>query len=119
MRTVMQAGEIGRWTAASRAWCSLGAFGAKAVAKGGVGQIDEPMAVGSQLRRLRVRLCAIEHIRDGLALVRRKGRHVDERLHSLIAHRSNDSTGVSVARQHHGARYALQRAVERRHVIGK
>src|SRR6185437_8881447 len=75
--TVMQAGEIGRWVAVNTASSSAAAFCAKA-GEGCVGQIDQAVIVRHELGRLGMRLAAVEHVRDCLALSWGQRGHVDE-----------------------------------------
>ena len=96
-------------------------FGGSVLREGGgeglLGQIDQPMIVGRELGRLRMRLGAVEHVRDRLALVRSQGGDVDERLHLLAARRRNHGAGVGVAGEDDWPRDPFQRAIERRHVV--
>ena len=115
----MQAGEIGRWTAASTASSSLEAFCAKAAAKAAYRQIDQPVCVRRELRRLRMRLAAREHVRDCLAFVRCERGDIDERLHFVAARRRDDRAGVSVADENDRRGDALERPVERRDIVGE
>src|SRR6516162_9786334 len=78
---------------------------------------DESVRVRCQLRRLRMRLVAIEHFGDCLAFVRRQGRYEDQRLHSLVGARRYHRAGISVRCQDHGPIGAFQDAVERGSVI--
>jgi hypothetical protein len=75
------------------------------------------MAVGCELRRLRMRLGPVEDIRDRLALVRRERGNVDERLHRLAARRRDHGSRIGVTNQNDGPRYPLKGSIERRHVI--
>ncbi len=56
-----------------------GGFWAKAAANASSGKPDQPVIIRRQLRRLRMRLGAIEHVGDGFAFIRRKRRNIDQR----------------------------------------
>jgi hypothetical protein len=60
---------------------------------------------------------SVEHVGDGLALVRRQGRDKDQRLDSLVGHGGDHRAGISVRYQDYGVIGALQRAVKRGDVI--
>ena len=64
-----------------------------------------------------MRLGAIEDVRDRLALVRRQGGDVDQRLHLVAARRRDHGAGIGVTGQDDRPRHPLQGAIERRHVI--
>jgi hypothetical protein len=66
-----------------------------------------------------VRFGAVEDIRDGLALVRRQGSDVDERLHLLIARGRDDGAAIGVADEDDRSGHAFERAVECRDIIAK
>ena len=87
--------------------------------EGVLGKPDQAMAIGGQLRRQRVRLGAIEHVADRLALIRGEGGDIDERLDLLAAGRRDDGAGIGVADQHDGAVDPLQRPIERGHIVGQ
>ena len=57
---------------------------------------DEPMRIWRQLRRLWMRLLAIEHLRNSLAFIRCQSRYVDQRLNSLVGARRYHRAGISV-----------------------
>ena len=59
------------------------AFCANAFAEGLIGQPDQAVAVGRQLRRLRMGRSAIEDVCDLLALVGRERGDIDQRLNAL------------------------------------
>ena len=80
-------------------------------------QIDQPLIVGRELGRLRMRLSAIENVRDRLALVRRERGHIDERPHLLVPRRPDHGTGIGVAGENDRSRHPLERSVERRDVV--
>ena len=85
--------------------------------EGCLGQIDQPMIVGRELGRLRMRLGAVEHIRDRFALVRSERGDVDQRLHLLVARRPDDGSGIGVADENDRPCHPLQGSIKRRHVV--
>ncbi len=76
----MQAGEIGRCTAASTARSSVAALCAKADAKAASGSQIRPLPSGASFGANGCGGRAIEHVGNRLALVRRQRRDIDQRL---------------------------------------
>ena len=105
--TVMHAGDIGRCTAASTDCSSGVAPGAKAAANASSGNQMSPSASGDKVGAWGCGFAAVVVLGDGLAFVRRQGRHVDKRLHPLRC-----ASRRSPPRRRHGrpTPRALQRA---------
>ena len=85
--------------------------------EGRFGQIHQTMRVRGELRRLRMRRAASEHVRDRLAFVRGERGHIDERLHLVAARRPDDPAGIGVAGEDNGSLHSLERPVERSDVV--
>ena len=85
----------------------------------GIRQIDQPVLVGSQLGRLRVRLGAIEDVGDGFSLVWSQGGDINERFHLLVRRRGDDGACIRMAGKNDRPGHSLQRPIEGRHIIPK
>jgi hypothetical protein len=81
----------------------------KSSSKSLVGKPDETMPIRCQLWRLRMRLFAIEHFADCLALLRRQSCNEDERSNSFVDARPYHSTRISVRNKDHRAIGLLKR----------
>src|SRR5262245_14663980 len=60
---------------------------------------DKTVFVRAQLRRFRMGLVAVKHLRDGLTFIGRESCDINKRFDSLLAYHSNHSPSVSVADQ--------------------
>jgi len=78
---------------------------------------DEPVRIGRQMRRLRMRLFAIEQFGDRLAFVGRQGCDKGQRPDSRVGGRCYDRAGIGVRYQDHRATGAFERAVKRGDII--
>jgi hypothetical protein len=78
---------------------------------------DEAVAVGCELRRLRMRLPSAEHFADGLALVRRQRRDEDQALYALVLRRRDDGAGIRVRGQHDRALDPRQATIQGSNVV--
>src|SRR5262249_34197200 len=68
----------------------------KGSGKSVIGHPDETVPVRSQLRRLRMRLVAIEYLADRLTFVRCKCRNEDERANSFVGARAYHSARIGM-----------------------
>src|ERR1700728_3794044 len=75
------------------------------------------MRIGLQMRRLRMRLGAIENIRHRLTFSGRERRNIYERLYPVVRWASDDGARIRVSRQQYGPAGSLNRALESRDVI--
>ena len=78
---------------------------------------DEPVCVRCQLRRLWMRLLAIEHLGDRLAFVGCQRRYEDQRLNFLVGARRYHRACISMRHQDRGCVGAFQNAVKRGDVV--
>ena len=78
---------------------------------------DEPVCVRCQLRRLWMRLLAIEHLGDRLAFVGCQRRYEDQRLNFLVGARRYHRACISMRHQDRGCVGAFQSAVKRGDVV--
>jgi len=115
--TLMQAAASGRCVAASSACSSGVACWANALLNASSGEPDQAVGVRAERGGFRMVFRPVVDVADGLALVRGERGDVDERRHGLMAGRRDDRAGVGVPGHHDRALDALQRPVERRHVI--
>src|SRR5882724_3876729 len=80
---------------------------------------QETVLVGSQLRRLRMRLFPIKYLSDGFAFVRRQSRNEDQGLDSFVDTRSYHGPGIGMRRENDRPFGPLQRAFKRSDIIRK
>ena len=77
------------------------------------------MRIRLELRRLRMRLGAIENICNRLCLSRRQRRDVHQRLYAVILWSGDDRAGICMSNQDHGPVRSLQHTLQSRDVFGR
>jgi len=82
-------------------------------------QVDQPVIVGRELGRLRMRLSTIENVGNGFALVRSESSHVNECPHLLVPCGPDHGPGIGVAGENDRSRHARERSFERRDVVAE
>ncbi len=80
---------------------------------------DQPVRIRLELRRLRVRLGAIENICDRLGLSRRERRDVDQRFMRSLFGRGDDRAGIRMSNQDDGPVRSLHHTLQSRDVFRK
>jgi hypothetical protein len=82
-------------------------------------QVDQPVIVGRELGRLRMRLSAIENVGNRFAFVRSESSHINERPHLLVPCGPDHGPGIGVAGENDRSGHAPERPFERRDVIAE
>ena len=75
------------------------------------------VGVGLQIRRLRMRLCAVKHVGNGFALIGREGRYVDQRPNPEMVEASDHSASVGVSYKNDTAVRSFQHAFDSGDVV--